>query len=253
MAVESKIIDLITKIAKYPGDSVFNRVIAKDEFIRRGQFKGQKKQEFKDFVSQVNWVLLLTDKNTNVPEFVDDENSYKELDYIHVKTKCDFVVKTVAEIIFSTINKPLILQITYPNGDDLANRWVVAEYVKKKKNAPGMTAMKLHYSDAVTENTLADFIATMSFENQQRVNLKAFYISLIQNVERFNYEQTTGHSFRDGEEDVSAVNQRISELEQQIKNLKIAASREKQINSRMNLIKKSRTIINELKALKGEY
>jgi len=68
------------------------------------------------------------------------------------------------------------------------------------------------------------------------------------------FTSTKGNTvYVDVEEEVSAVNQRISELEQQIQNLKIAASREKQMNSRMNLIQKSRTIIQELKALKGEY
>lgn len=100
MATERAIVDCLVNEFGYPKDSLFNRVVAKDNFIKQAKPDSKQRSKFNDSVRQVNWLFLIKSDNTNICEGKLENIDFKEIDYLHIELKSNAEIQSVAKLYF---------------------------------------------------------------------------------------------------------------------------------------------------------
>lgn len=253
MAVDSNNIDLLINTLHYPKSAMFNKVIAKDTFVKNNKASSRLNLVFIQEVQQVNWVFSLNEHNTKITEYIGDDIAYREINLISVRLKSRTKYRLVAEFIFAAMPKATILELTWldeERGDITV--WAAADYKSKVGTENSLIATKQHLSHEIIfryDETLKNYFG---FENQSNINLKMFYEALILNIEKYNYFVDFGKKFEG--QNVQTINEKADVLRNKIGTLTKKAKAEKQLNKRMSLVCDIQRMNTELKQLEvGEF
>lgn len=253
MAVDSSKINLLINTLHYPKLAIFNKVIAKDYFVKNNKVSSRLKSAFIQEVQQVNWVLSLNENNTKIAEYIGDDVAYREINLISVQLKSGTKYQLIAEFIFAALPKATLLELTWLDEKrGHITVWAVADYKRKLGTENSLIATKQHLSHEITfrdDDTSDNYFG---FENQSNINLRMFYESLKLNIEKYNYFVYFGKQFEG--QDVQKVNEKADSLRKQIGTLTKKAKAEKQLNKRMSLVSDIQRMKTELKQLEvGEF
>lgn len=236
MAVDKKSLEYLVDVLNFPKTSVQNRVLSKDDLVRMGGLNSRQKQELTDVVKQVNWVLLMTEDNTKIANYVGEDINVREINYLVIELKrqlTDSRLKEISKMVFGAIPKATILEVKL-NGDDPNYWWITAEYKRKRGYDNLLSAGNIHVTNQIGTYQLDMFSEVFDFQKQVHLDLKHLYYSFSESIERYNFQQ---HSNRNLEDMTYAdANKMLKALEVRADKLKRDAKKETQLNKRMQLV-----------------
>lgn len=251
MAVDDEALARIRDM-NFPKSAIYNRVIAKEAIIKAGRLKQTDQNLLIKDVLQINWVLLLTEQNTKIPDFVSDQLTIREIDYIHVRLKRVGNLKKIVSLVLGTIPKATILEIEWDlDTEGKRYLWATAEYNVKRQANNLLTAGAVHMTVSISNHELQGVLKNLDFDTKNHLNLERLYNSYGMAIEKFNLAKELGREVV-SYVDYGNLNDRIASLTSQITVKSNEAKKEKQLNKRALLVKEVRRLKDELAELKGQ-
>lgn len=247
MATEKAIVDCLVNEFGYPKASLFNRVVAKDNFNKQAKADSKQRSKFNDNVRQVNWLFLIKSDNTNIREGKLENIDFKEIDYLHIELKSKEEIQSVAKMVFLALTKPALLHFMWTENGKNKHRLVGAEY---GMNAKKLIPKSIHYSKVIDSSNVDLAQEWLNFNRQPQIDLAALYNNLLKSIEQFNFESVHGEKLN-SRADVLTINATIQNIEITIQKLEAKAKHTKQLNQRIELINQIRKLRENLMSIKA--
>ena len=220
---------MTSTLFKYPKQSEFNRIVAKEKIYQYAKPTPAIKARFKEQVERIKWQYKLSPETINLPA----KHGIKEIQVFHLSLKNKELHESVLRTIDKAINFPIIFQLTYKNqiktsmaykrlSDNNKHHWVVDSYfegewmaIDSERNALPI-AVNLA---SLYEQILRQFLPIPAREEE----------TLKEHIERVNLIRTK---------------------ETELGKLQSRLNKEKQFNRKVELNKQYRSIKNETEKLK---
>ena len=130
---------MTSTLFKYPPQSEFNRIVAKEKIYQYAKPTPAIKARFKEQVERIKWQYKLSPETINLPA----KHGIKEIQVFHLSLKSKELHENVLRTIDKGINFPIIFQLTYKNqikttmaykrpSDNDKHRWVVDSYFESE-------------------------------------------------------------------------------------------------------------------------
>lgn len=255
MAVNNSIVTLLVRMFHFPERAMFNRVVAKENFVKSNRINKLKKELITKTIQQINWVFIFKESTTNIAEANEPQLPIKEIDFLTIDVRGDGKANAaIASSILDVLPNPAILQFNWEVDSTPMYQWFMADY-QVKKNIEFFEVSQIYASKALLSDELPAFARYVGFNQQDTSNMSRFYESILENMERFKFlggkEDDT--SLDDAADEYRKLNKKIAVLNEKIIKLQAQAKKEKQLNKRAMLVKKVRELMKQLEDIKKEH
>ena len=219
---------MTSTLFKYPKQSEFNRIVAKEKIYQYAKPTPAIKARFKEQVERIKWQYKLSPETINLPA----KHGIKEIQVFHLSLKNKELHESVLRTIDKGINFPIIFQLTYKNqikttmaykrlSDNDKHRWVIDSYFEGEwmpiDSECGALPVAVNLA-SLYEKILRQFLPIPAREKE----------TLKDQIERVNF--------------IKAKEKELSKLQNSI-------NKEKQFNRKVELNKRVRSIKTEIEQL----
>lgn len=232
-------VEAIISALSLPDDARVDQRIPKKLLVENGAPTSTDKRHINDGIEDIHWLAALKPETIGVPIFRDTEHEYLEIAVLSVSLRVDAKTTRLTELIHRAIPYPIFLIQSQTGSTNLKLslahlRWSQGQSGKTVLDCPIIT------TTVATAMPLAKaFIASLNITSQPREHLKALYEGWVERFEAHIAASFTG-SFSTVL-DVQAAERRrnalaeYDRLTREIKTLRSRASKESQLNRRVEL------------------
>lgn len=255
MSVDNAVVTLLVRMFHFPEKAIFNRVVAKENFVKSNRINKLKKELIIKTIQQINWVFIFKQSTTNIVEANEPQLPIKEIDFLTIDVRGDGKTNTaIASSILDILPNPAILQFNWEADSIPMHQWFMADY-QVKKNTEFFEVSQIYASKALLSDELPAFARYVGFNQQDTINMVKFYESILENMERFKFldGKENDTSLADAANEYRKLNKKIEGLNEKIIKLQAQAKKEKQLNKRAILVKKVRELMRQLEDIKKEH
>lgn len=221
-----------------PNDSRVDQRVPKKLLLEQGAPTPADKRAIQDGIEEITWVAALKPVNVGVPVFRDDVREYLEIAVLTVTLRQDAKANRLAELVHRAIPYPVLLVTVQAEGCMLSvahKRWSQGE-AGKVVLEEGYPQMALIPADGQVARTFLDSLAVAGLP---RGDLYALYQGWVDRVAALEAARITGvfalpgalgqgGEIREGLEEHKAI-------ERELVLLRARATKEKQMNRRVEL------------------
>ncbi|MDR0898742.1 MAG: DUF4391 domain-containing protein [Lactobacillaceae bacterium] len=252
MAVDNAIVDLLLREFHFPERALFNKVVAKENFVKSSRINKSKKELIAKKIQQINWVFIFKESTTNISETVEPKLPIKEIDFLTVEVRDGGKINTsLASSILDVLPNPAILQLNWEIDSTDMYQWFMADY-RVKKNTEFFEVNQLYASKVMQRDELPVFAQYAGFNQQDTSDMFRFYESILDNMERFKFinGEVNDTPLADTLVSYRTLNKKSEELNAEILKLQVQAKKEKQLNKRAKLVNQTRDLMKQLESIK---
>ncbi len=241
-----KTLDIIASLALPPESKVDLRV-AKKLLVENGAPTAADKRQIKEGIEDLHWLAALKPTTIGVPEYRDTVREYLEIAVLSLALRPAAKAGRLVELIHRAIPYPVLLvsqQSDIPALSMAHKRWSIGEAGKVVLDDEIISC------DLIEHDTTPLFLASLNLTSQPQVHLLALYQGWIESLEAFQAAQLTGLFVRPTTSKLAGNRHEalgeFDRLTRQIATLRSQASRESQINRRVELNLKIKALEAEL-------
>ena len=234
-----------------PPVCVLNERIAKKLLVENGAATPADKRAINDGIDELIWVAALKPNNVGVPAYRDDSREYLEIAILSMRCRAEARSNRITELIHRSISYPVLLVSIVEMGqeeNEISRKASTASppflnVSVADKRFSQKDAQSMVLEDGVTEvqleadSRLEAFASAMNLGNQPRDNLLSLYHGWAAILDAYRASRITGAfepSFLSREERRFAIVE-FERIEREISILRNQATKEKQINRRVEL------------------
>lgn len=219
-----------------PPSARIDRRVPKSLLVEHGAPTTADKRQIAAGIEELLWVAALKPNTIGIPAYQDASREYLEIAVLSLLLRPEAKAARLIELVHRAVPYPVFLVTSQPPTLALSlahKRWSQGEV--------GKTVLE----DKPIEVTLADhpadsaFIAMLALNRQPRTSLYAVYQAWIDSVTGLLVAHTTGAFVQPRSPDSAAALRdglaELARLERDIKQLRVQAERETQINRRVEL------------------
>ena len=249
-------IELLKENLNMPEACIVDKKIFKKMFYENYKFTAQDKKIFKEDIVSIHWLYSVKPDNSNIAEYVDEVQEYKEVAFIAVEMKKITYSKKsirIEEIIHRSIPYATVLLIYDGRGI------VISCSTKRFSNSSKkeLVTDEIVSTDIVSRKEYENYLKCFSYEQFNLSNLMQFNQSMLKKVIGVISLQKIGHrpkSIDDPNKKKKILDQ-IDNFEGKIASLKKELKVENQFKIKVEInvkIKNIETMIIELKKVIGD-
>lgn len=239
-------IDIIASL-ELPPESRVNLRVAKKLLVENGAPTSSDKRQINEGIEELFWLAALKPTTIGVPEYRDHVREYLEIAVLSLKLRPGAKVIRLVELIHRAIPYPVLLVSEQASAHAIS--------VAHKRWSMGETG-KMVLDDSVILCELADhnaiplFLAGLTLTTQPREHLLALYQGWMDCLEAFQAAHISGLFIKPADKDTAKNRhdalEEYERLTRQIAALRAQATRESQINRRVELNLKIQSLEAEL-------
>jgi len=235
---------------KLPADSLVDQRVPKKLLVENGAPTAADKRKINEGIEELRWVAALKPATIGVPAYRDDVREYVEVAVLTAALRADAKVQRLVELIHRAIPYPVLLIVDADSGIHLSLchlRWSQGQ-----SGQMVLDGVPLCVALGPQSNATDAFLASLAVASQPGHDLCAFYDGWVQRFEAFAAAQVSA-SFRlcESPAAVEARRQALAQRQQilrEVAQLRADASKEKQLNRRVDINLK----LNSLESLLAE-
>jgi len=253
-------IDKITSILQLPEKSLVNKKITKAFFKRNFELTKNERNLLDDFsaVVSIDWIASINPNNTNVPAYIETSVTFEEIQVIALQTNSNNYERFKTRL-FDFMQKFIPYHILLVVYTDKVMSWnACLKRVNENDNAKRIIEKVFFTEDIPISNPTIhqkNFYRGLSFVGLDKTNLKTLYNGYLQQIVALNAAEVRGEyapqPVERTQRDVVYL-EKIAQLEKEIITLTNMATRETQMNLRVeyNLkIRQKRKQIEDIKQI----
>ena len=225
--------DVLAALGLPPGSRLDKRV-PKKLLAEQGAFAAGDKRKVQDGVEELLWVAALKPSNIAVSEYRDGTREYLEIAVISVRLKPEASKARLMELEHRAIPNPVVLIAEQGSGIDLSLAHKRASAGEHGKVILDGEAVSVFLNE--TASAEKDLLGSLSVADQPSGNLFGLYQGWLDKLTAFRVAQVTGRFVATG--DAAGRLEQFKEYEaiqEKLKELRAAASKERQINNRVEI------------------
>jgi hypothetical protein len=211
--------------------------VPKKLLVENGAPTPSDKRQIQDGIEEILWIAALKPETIGIPAYRDDEREYLEIAILLLNLRDSAKPARLMELVHRAIPYPVFLIRSAPAGLSLSLarlRWSLGE--KGKTVLDGQPVSVLLEVGGTVES---DFLQSLVISTGRQTHLLALYEGWIESFEALAASRFTG-AFTPSADSRAAARRRTaladhSRLSQEIATLRARASKEKQINRRVEL------------------
>ena len=220
-----------------PAESRVDQRVPKKMLVENGAPTATDKRYINDGVEELVWVAALKPSTIGVPEYRDDLREYLEVAVLTLVARAEAKIARLLELIHRAIPYPLLLVTAQPSGVLISQahiRWSQGQSGETVLDGAIVTA-EVNSGGSASDDLLRSF----GLVHQSRQNLHSLYQGWIERLEAFAAAKLTGE-FRVAESRDAAERRRVAladyeRITREIGSLRARASKENQINRRVDI------------------
>ena len=220
-----------------PIDARVDQRVAKKLLVENGAPTAADKRQINDGVEELIWIAALKPATIGVPAFRDDVREYLEIAVLSVALRAEAKSTRLTELIHRAIPYPVFLIQYHSAGLTLS-----LAHLRWSQGQVGQTVLDGSVvSAAVNADTPStnDFLASLNLTSQPRQHLHALYQGWVERFEAHAAAKHTG-SFTPAVDPAAAESRRNAlaehdRLTREIASLRARATKEKQLNRRVEI------------------
>jgi hypothetical protein len=254
------VIEKIINILHLPQKCLVNKKITKAFFKRNFELTKNERNLLDDFsiVVSIDWIASISPSNSNVPVFTSANSTFEELQVIALQTNSMNFERDKTRL-FDFVQKFIPYHTLLVVYSDEVMSWNTCIKRINENDSTKRVTENIHSTEDIPiknqTNHQKAFFSRLSFNKLDKTNLKTLYIGYIQQIVALNAAEVRGEFAPQPAErtkqDVVYLEQ-IAQLEKEIVTLTNLATRETQMNLRVDYnlkIQQKRKQIEEIKKL----
>jgi hypothetical protein len=220
-----------------PADARVDQRVPKKLLMECGAPTAADKRQINDGIEELVWLAALKPATIGVPAFRDDTREYLEIAVLSLTLRAGAKAPRLTELIHRAIPYPVFLVQSHPEGLSLS-----LAHLRWSQGQAGQTVLDGSLITATVNAqvpTVADFLASLALTSQPHQHLHALYQGWIERFEAHAAARHTG-KFAPAADPAAAERRRAAlaeheRLSREITSLRARATKEKQLNRRVEL------------------
>ena len=230
--------DLMTALA-LPGSALVDRRVPKSMLVENGATTPGDKRRIRDGIEEIRWLAVLKPTTIGVAEYRDEVREYLEIAILQVTLRGGARAQRILELVHRAVPYPVFLIAWKGETPDISlahKRWSLGEAGKTVVDGDVIAA---ELGDNVPFELSAAFCDSLSLSHQPRTTLYVLYQGWIDRLQALRAASVTGDFLVPTSPVVAADRsmalQEYLRLDAQIKDLRAAAGKEKQLPRQVDL------------------
>lgn len=213
------------------GNTIFKKL-----FYDNADLNKTDRDLFTEQIDKINWAYCFKPETINIKPYKDEVREYPEIEIIEVKLLTAGKTKRIAEIIMRTIPYPMLLIFRLDNKIQLFTAHQRTNLADPSRN----TIEEFIFTDWIELDNLSDkdkrLRENLELKNLSHLNFYRFYIDIVDRLIIYNASKLTdGYIEGKTAVEVKEVYDKIGELDEKIKILKLRVKSEIQMNRRVEM------------------
>lgn len=255
MSVEANVAELVAALDLPPSAQVGQRV-PKKMLSENGAPTAADRRAINDGIEELVWLAALKPNTIGVPDYRDGAREYLEVAVLQLILRPGAKASRLIELTHRAIPYPVLLLTARPEGASISavhKRWSQGE---ARKTVLDGDVVEATINSAHGDSVAGGFRDALTLDRQPRLSLHALYQGWIDTLLAFQAARKTGR-FRLAPSPAYAAARRdalasCALLETEVRRLRAAAAREKQMPRKVELNLELKRIEAELDAAMGE-
>lgn len=195
----------------------FEKNISKELIYNESEADEKLKRIFIENVEKIILSYLLTNKNTNIAEYVNGEEKYKEINFIEIILRNKGKENIISKLLHELIPKGTLVVLKFENEFLISG-------VRKRITNNKVILDEIYNSRWINEED--EHLKEFDYKKLDSTNLKLFYENIIEKIRLLNLNENLDSSKNIKSEDID----KIEKLNKEIEELKKERKKETQIN-----------------------
>lgn len=228
------------KYFNFPKECINSRNIPKEALYKALDADEKLKKLFIENVEKIRLEYLITQKNSNIESYVNDNEKYEEIHFYTIEFRKKGSEEKIAKIMHELVPKSTVIEIKYNNN------FKISTSIK----SIGNTNLKINYIETTNwlkENKNQEFVKSLNSVTFNTINLKAFYESIVDRVKANKVFKTIGIFSLDNINENNEKVEKILVVQKEIEALKKELNNEKHTFKRAEIVNKIKELSNSLK------
>ena len=230
--------DLMTALA-LPGSALVDRRVPKSMLVENGAPTPGDKRRIRDGIEEIRWLAVLKPTTIGVAEYRDEAREYLEIAVLHVTLRPGARTDRIIELMHRAVPYPVFLIAWKEETPVIAlahKRWSQGEAGKTVVDGDIIAA---ELGDDFPLELSAAFYDSLSLSHQTRTTLYGVYQGWIDRLQALRAARVTGDFLVPASPVIAASRsialQEYLRLDAQIKDLRTAAGKERQLARQVDL------------------
>ena len=221
---------------KIPKSCEVGNTIFKKLFYDNADLNKTDRDLFTEQIDKINWAYCFKPETINIKPYKDEVREYPEIEIIEAKLVTAGKTKRMAEIIMRTIPYPMLLVFALDNKIQLFTAHERTNLADPSRN----TLEEFIFTDWLDLDNLTDkdktLLESLEIRNLSYLNFYRFYCDIVDRLVIYNASKLTGGYIKGKTAvEVKEIYDKIGELDEIVKNLKLKVKSEAQLNRRVEL------------------
>ncbi|NME35324.1 MULTISPECIES: DUF4391 domain-containing protein [Fusobacterium] len=195
----------------------FEKNISKELIYNESEADEKLKRIFIENVEKIILSYLLTNKNTNIAEYVNGEEKYKEINFIEIILRNKGKENIISKLLHELIPKGTLVVLKFENEFLISG-------VRKRITNNKVILDEIYNSRWINEED--EHLKEFDYKKLDSTNLKLFYENIIEKIRLLNLNENLDSNKNIKSEDID----KIEKLNKEIEELKKERKKETQIN-----------------------
>lgn len=221
---------------KIPKSCAVGNTIFKKLFYDNADLNKTDRDMFTEQIDKIVWAYSFKPETINIKPYKDEEREYSEIEIIEVKLLTVGKTKRMAEIIMRAIPYPMILVFTLDNKIQLFTAHQRTNLADPSRN----TIEEFIFTDWIDMDNSTDkdkrLLEDLEIKKLSHLNYYRFYSDIVDRLIIYNASKLVdGYIEGKTAVEVKEIYDRVVELDEVIKSLKLRIKSETQLNRRIEL------------------
>ncbi len=217
-----------------PSDARVDQRVPKKLLLEKGTPTAADKRHIQDGLEELRWIAALKPSTVGVPDYRDDTRAYLEIAVLTLVLRSEAKSTRLSELVHRAIPYPVVLVAAQAENLTLS-----LAHKRSSQNEAGATVLNGALVSVDLLPADSSLYAGLAIGSQPRANLMAVYQGWIEWVEALKASRITGRFMRCSSPESTAARRSALELhdrlEHEIRSLRTQATKETQLNRRVDL------------------
>ena len=257
---------LIEDIYEVPKNCQVDYVVPKKVIFEAADSNTSEKRIFTDLIKRIKWCYKFTEDNLRVSPYLDDVRNYIEVELINIELKYDNVHKIgvgkfkedseiddIAKTVMRFIPYPIILTTQYENELKFYGAHIRESKSDSDKIVIDDKILSTNWMDIDNLSEIEDdFISKIQLDNLDKTDFYDFYDDYITAIIQHDGAMAVGGTVDLPVGEIERINNEISTLGKQIREIEKEMDEETNFNRKMDLNIKAHGLKIQIEKLKNE-
>lgn len=217
-----------------PADARVDQRVPKKLLLEQGAPTAADRRQIQDGLEELRWIAALKPGTIGVAEYQDDERVYREIAVLTLALRPEARSARLSELVHRAIPYPVFL--VRSQGDELT---LTLAHKRHAQNEAGATVLDGDVVSSPLAESDQPLLNGLAIGAQPRAHLRALYHGWVEWVEALRASRVTGRFVRPASPEAADARRqaldRHEQLQREVASLRSQATRETQLNRRVEL------------------